>query len=175
MGKAPPRLHHVLDVAQAQSGWGTPLPTRSGRGVALFEAFGSFLAIVARVRVAESGQIRVEHVTCAVDTGVAVNPNVIRAQIEGGIMFGVSAALHEQVIVADGRVQQANYDSYPVLRIGEAPAVDVHIVDSAEKPGGVGEPGTSGVIAAVANAVYAATGVRSYSLPLDPANFKVPT
>jgi isoquinoline 1-oxidoreductase subunit beta len=172
MHKASPRQLHVLDLAQAKSGWGTSLPPRSGRGVAVFEAFGSYLAIIARVKVAPSGEIRVEHVTCAIDPGIAVNPDIVRAQIEGGVMFGISAALHERVVVADGRVQQANYDSYPVLRMREAPRVEVVIVDSAEKPGGVGEPGTSGVIAAVANAVRAATGVRSFSLPLDPINFK---
>ncbi len=173
MGKASPRQKHVLNVAVEKSGWGTPLPPRSGRGVAVFDGFGSYLALVARVRVLDSGEIRVEHITCAVDTGIAVNPDIVRAQIEGGIMFGVSAALHERITVEDGRVQQANYDSYPVLRMNEAPRIDVHLIDSTEAPGGVGEPGTSGAIAAVANAVFAATGVRSYSLPLDPANFKV--
>jgi isoquinoline 1-oxidoreductase beta subunit len=175
MGKASPRMKHVLDVAVEQSGWGTALPARSGRGIAIFEGFGSFLAIVAQVRVSAAGEIRVERVTCVVDTGIAVNPDIVRAQMEGGVMFGVSAALHERVTVMNGRVLAANYDAYPVLRMNEAPHVDVHIVDSTEAPGGVGEPGTSGTIAAVANAVCAATGVRSYALPLVPADFKVTT
>jgi len=173
MGKAPERLRHVLDVAVGKSAWGAPLPPRTGLGVAVLNSFGSFLALVARVRVLDSGEIRVERVTCAVDTGIAVNPDTVRAQIEGGIMFGVSAALHERITVANGRVQQANFDGYRLLRMNEAPQIEVHLVDSVEAPGGVGEPGTSGAIAAVANAVFAATGVRSYSLPLDPAAFKV--
>jgi isoquinoline 1-oxidoreductase beta subunit len=175
MGKASPRMKHVLDVAVEQSRWGTALPARSGRGIAIFEGFGSYLAIVAQVRVSAAGEIRVERVTCAVDTGIAVNPDIVRAQMEGGVMFGVSAALHERVAVMNGRVLAANYDAYPVLRMNEAPHVDVHIVDSTEAPGGVGEPGTSGTIAAVANAVCTATGVRSYALPLVPADFKVTT
>ncbi len=173
MTKAPPRLRHVLDVAAEKAQWGTPLPARSGRGIAVFEGFGCYMAIVAQVHVAASGQIAVERMTCALDTGFVVAPDIVLAQAEGGLMFGVSAALHEQVTVANGRVQQANYDSYPILRMREAPRIDVHIVQNGEPPGGIGEPGTSGAIAAVANAVFAATGVRAFALPLNPALFKV--
>lgn len=173
MQQAPARLRHVLDLAADKAGWGTPLAPRSGRGISVFEGFGCFMAIVAQVHVDPSGRIAVERMTCALDTGTVVAPDVVLAQTEGGIMFGVSAALHEQITVADGRVQQANYDTYPILRMAEAPRIEVHIVRNAEAPGGIGEPGTSGAIAAVANAVFNATGVRSYSLPLDPSLFKV--
>lgn len=175
MTQAPPRLRHVLEVAAEKSGWGTPLPPRSGRGIAVFEGFACFMAIVAQVHVDANGRIAVERMTCALDTGTVVAPDVVLAQAEGGIMFGVSAALHERITVARGRVEQANYDSYPILRMAEAPRIEVHVVQNAEPPGGIGEPGTSGAIAAVANAVFAATGVRAYSLPLDPAQFKVTT
>lgn len=175
MTQAPARLRHVLEVAAEKSGWGAPLPPRSGRGIAVFEGFACFMAIVAQVHVDADGRILVERMTCALDTGTVVAPDVVLAQAEGGIMFGVSAALHERITVANGRVQQANYDTYPILRMAEAPRIEVHVVHSAEPPGGIGEPGTSGAIAAVANAVFAATGVRAYSLPLDPALFKVTT
>lgn len=175
MTGAPARLRHVLEVAAEKSGWGTPLPARSGRGIAVFEGFACFMAIVAQVHVDANGHIAVERMTCALDTGTVVAPDVVLAQAEGGIMFGVSAALHERITVANGRVEQANYDSYPILRMAEAPRIEVHVVQNAEPPGGIGEPGTSGAIAAVANAVFAATGVRAYSLPLDPALFKVTT
>lgn len=173
MTQAPPRLRHVMEVAAERAQWSTPLPPRSGRGMAVFEGFGCFMAIVAQVRVAPSGRISVERMTCALDTGTVVAPDIVLAQAEGGMMFGVSAALYERITVADGRVQQANYDTYPILRMPDAPRIHVHIVQSAEPPGGIGEPGTSGAIAAVANAVCAATGVRAFSLPLDPALFKV--
>lgn len=163
-----PRPKAALELVAAKSGWGDPLPERSGRGVAVFSGFGSHLALVAQVKVEPSGQVRVERVVCAVDTGLVVNPDVVRAQIEGGIIFGISAALYGRITVADGRVQQANFDTYPVLRMREAPRIDVHIIESNEEPGGVGEPGTSGAIAAVANAVYAATGKPVLSLPIDP-------
>jgi isoquinoline 1-oxidoreductase beta subunit len=138
-----------------------------GRGVAVFEGFGSFLGFVAEAHVSPTGIVRVERVVCAVDTGLVVNPDIVRAQIEGGITFGVSAALREHVTVANGRVQQANFDTYQVLRMHEAPRIEVHIVPSHESPGGVGEPGTSGAIAAVANAVFAATSKRVTTLPIQ--------
>ena len=163
-----PRAKTVLDLVAAKSNWGEPLAARQGRGVAVFEGFGSFLALVAQVQVDPSGNVRVQRIVCAVDTGIAVNPDIVRAQIEGGITFGVSSALRERITVANGRVQQGNFDSYQLLRMHEAPQIEVHIVASNEDPGGVGEPGTSGAIAAVANAVFAATGKRITSLPIDP-------
>lgn len=167
-----PRAKAVLDLVAAKSNWGEPLAARQGRGVAVFEGFGSFLALVAQVQIDPSGSVRVQRIVCAVDTGIAVNPDIVRAQIEGGITFGVSSALHERVTVANGRVQQGNFDSYRVLRMHEAPKIEVHIVASNEDPGGVGEPGTSGAIAAVANAVFAATGKRITSLPIDPTQLQ---
>ncbi|PZQ57774.1 MAG: aldehyde dehydrogenase [Phenylobacterium zucineum] len=161
-----PRARAVLDLAVEKSGWGKPLPARTGRGVSVFNAFGSYLATVAEVRVTTSGDIRVDRIVCALDTGLVVNPDVVRAQIEGGVIFGLSAALYGRITVANGRVEQGNFDTYRVLRMREAPAIEVHIVDSTEDPGGVGEPGTAGAIAAVANAVAAATGHRPLSLPL---------
>jgi isoquinoline 1-oxidoreductase subunit beta len=170
-----PRLRAALDLAAAKAGWGEPLPSRAGRGVAVFSAFGSHMAMVAQVRVARSGQVAVERVVCAIDTGLVVNPDIVRAQIESGVIFGVSAVLYGRLTVARGRIEQGNFDTYPILRMDEAPRIDVHIVDSTADPGGVGEPGTPGAIAAVANAVFAATGRRALSLPLDPAQLKEET
>jgi isoquinoline 1-oxidoreductase beta subunit len=168
-----PRQRAVLELVAAKSGWGTPLARsegkRKGRGVAVFSGFGSHLAMVAEAHVDTSNRVRVERVVCAVDTGLVTNPDIVKAQIEGGINFGISAALREQVTVANGRVEQANFDTYPLLRIHEAPVIEIHIVTSNEDPGGVGEPGTSGAIAAVANAVSAATGQRISSLPIQKA------
>lgn len=173
MTRASPRVIRVLELARDKSGWGQPLPPRSGRGVAVFQAFGSYLALVAQASVADDGEIRVSRVTCVADIGLAVNPDIVRAQLEGGIVFGVTAALYGRITVAGGRVEQGNFDTYPVLRMHRSPQIDVHLAQSVEDPGGVGEPGTSGAIAAVANAVAAATGVRAYTLPLDPSQFKV--
>ena len=168
-----PRSRAVLDLVVAKAGWTAPLPQRAGerrgRGVAVFSGFGSHLALVAEVRVDGSGHVRVERIVCAVDTGLVVNPDIVKAQIEGGIIFGVSAVLREQITVANGRIEQANFDTYTLLRIDEAPSIEVHIVPSTEDPGGVGEPGTSGAIAAVANAVFAATGKRVTTLPIQKA------
>jgi isoquinoline 1-oxidoreductase beta subunit len=119
--------------------------------------------------------VAVERVVCAIDTGLVVNPDIVRAQIESGVIFGVSAVLYGRLTVARGRIEQGNFDTYPILRMHEAPRIDVHIVDSTADPGGVGEPGTPGAIAAVANAVFAATGRRALSLPLDPAQLKEET
>ncbi|MET0496728.1 MAG: molybdopterin cofactor-binding domain-containing protein [Steroidobacteraceae bacterium] len=166
------RARVALEMVERESGWREPLPERSGRGVAVFSAFGSYLAMVAQVRVEPSGQVRVERVVCAVDTGIVVNPDIVRAQIEGGVIFGISAVLYGRITIANGRVQQGNFDTYPVLRMSEAPRIDVHIVKSSEDPGGVGEPGTSGVIAAVANAVFAATGKRVRTLPIDSSHLR---
>lgn len=167
-----PRLRAALDIAAEKAGWGKALPDGSGMGVATFIGFGSYLALVAQVRVAPSGHVTVERVVCAVDTGIVVNPDIVKAQIEGGIVFGLSAVLTGRITVAKGRVVEGNFDTYPVMRMREAPVIEVHIVESEADPGGVGEPGTSGAIAAVANAVFAATGRRVYTLPLDPDKLK---
>ena len=164
-----PRARAVLDLAAGKAAWGQPLPPRSGRGgrgVALLHAFGSYIAQVAEVAVSPRGDVRVTRVVCAVDCGTIVNPDTVRAQMEGGIVFGVTGALFGEITIKGGRVEQHNFNDYRMLRINEAPAIEVHLVASSEAPGGVGEPGTSCVMPAVANAIFAATGKRIRKLPV---------
>jgi isoquinoline 1-oxidoreductase beta subunit len=164
-----PRLRAVLDLAADRAGWGTGLPAGSGRGVSIQFAFGSYLAQVAEVSMGRDGQPRVERVVCAMDCGQVVNPDTVRAQLEGGVTFGLSAALGNEITITNGRVQQSNFHDFPSLRMPEAPRVEVHLVASAESPGGVGETGTSCVAAALCNAIYAATGKRIRTLPVSRA------
>jgi isoquinoline 1-oxidoreductase beta subunit len=164
-----PRAKAVLELAAEKAGWGTPLPAGAGRGVSLQFAFATYMAQVAEVAVASSGAVRVRRIVCAVDCGTVVNPDTVRAQIEGAVLFGVTAALHGEITLKDGRVEQANFDSYLPLRMDEAPAIEVHIVSSREPPGGMGECGTSCVVPAVSNAIFAATGTRLRKMPVDPA------
>jgi isoquinoline 1-oxidoreductase beta subunit len=133
---------------------------------------GSYLAQVAEVRVDPSGQVHVERVVCAVDCGIAVNPDIVKAQVEGGIIFGISAVLYGKVTVASGRVEQSNFNDYRVLRMNESPHLEVHIVPSNEPPGGIGEPGTSALMPAMMNAIFAATGKRLYEMPVDAAKLR---
>jgi isoquinoline 1-oxidoreductase beta subunit len=161
-----PRHRGVLDLAAAKAGWGKPLPKGRARGVAVHESFNTLVAQVAEVTVLGNGAFRVDRVVCAVDCGVAVNPDVIRAQMEGGIGYGLSAALHGAITLKDGRVEQSNFHDYRPLRINEMPRVEVYIVPSSEKPTGVGEPGVPPIAPAVANALAAATGQRLRNLPL---------
>src|SRR5438309_2707664 len=161
-----PRAKAVLDLAAGKAAWGQPLPPRSGRGVALLHAFGSYIAQVAEVTVSPQGDVRVTRVVCAVDCGTIVNPDTVRAQMEGGIVFGVTGALFGEITIKGGRVEQHNFNDYRMLRINEAPAIEVHLVASSEAPGGVGEPGTSCAMPAVANAIFAATGKRIRKLPV---------
>jgi isoquinoline 1-oxidoreductase beta subunit len=161
-----PRHRAVLDLAAEKSGWGSPLPAGQGRGIAIYRSFGSWVAEVAEVSVAANGGIRVHRVVCAVDCGSIVNPDTIASQIEGAVVFGLSAALYGEITVRDGAVEQKSFDDYPILTLRDAPAVDVHILPSRRPPGGVGEPGVPPIAPAVANAVFAATGVRTRSLPL---------
>lgn len=160
-----PRHLAALNLAAEKAGWGTPLPKGRGRGVAVHESFGSYLAQVAEVSV-ENGAIRVHRVVCAIDCGLAVNPEGVRAQMESGIAFGLGAALHSALTFKDGQVQESNYHDYQVLRLGEMPKIETHIVASSEKMGGAGEPGTAPIAPAVANAVFALTGQRLRELPL---------
>jgi isoquinoline 1-oxidoreductase subunit beta len=162
-----PRMRAVLELAADRAGWGTALPAGSGRGVSLQFAFGSYLAQVAEVSVDAQGQARVGRVVCAMDCGQVVNPDGVRAQLEGGVTFGVSAALTNEITIANGRVQQGNFNDFLPLRIGDAPKVEVHLVGSSESPGGVGETGTACVSAALCNAIYAATGKRVRTLPVS--------
>ena len=168
LGKSP-RARAVLDLAAAKAGWGQPLPKRSGRGVSLQFVFGTYMAQVAEVEVAKDGQVRVRRVVCAVDCGSVVNPDTIAAQIEGAVIFGISAALHGNITIKDGRVEQSNFHDYQVVRMSEAPVIETHLVRNTEKPGGIGEPGTCALMPAVGNAVFAATGKRLRRLPIDPA------
>src|SRR6059036_2497257 len=161
-----PRAKAVLELAALQAGWGRPLPPGSGRGISLLHAFGSYIAQVAEVAVSKQGDVRVPRVVCAVDCGIIVNPDTVRAQLESGIIFGISAALFGEITIRDGRVEQHNFNDYPALRINEAPAIEVHLVNSREAPGGIGEPGTSAVMPAVTNAIFAATGKRIRKLPV---------
>ncbi|KAB0631274.1 xanthine dehydrogenase family protein molybdopterin-binding subunit [Burkholderia latens] len=164
-----PRMRAVLEFAAQKAGWdpAKPLPKGRGRGIAVAEAFKSYVAQVAEVSVDADGKVKVERVVCAVDCGIAINPDIVAAQMEGGIGFGLGAALHGAITLKDGQVEQRNFDGYQVLRMAEMPKVDVHIVPSAEAPTGVGEPGVAPIGPAVANAIFAATGKRHYVLPFD--------
>lgn len=169
-----PRARAVLDLAAAKAGWGEALPKGRGRGISLQHAFGSLVAQVAEVEVAKDGSVRVHRVTCAMDCGAVVNPNTAEAQVQSGIMYGVTAALYGEITLKNGRVEQTNFDTYQILRINEAPAVEVHLVKSAEPPGGMGETGTSAVVPAIANAIFAATGKRLRKMPIDANLLKQP-
>jgi isoquinoline 1-oxidoreductase beta subunit len=161
-----PRMKAVLELAAEKAGWSKgPMPKGKGRGIAVAEAFKTFVAQVAEVSVDETGHVKVDRIVCAVDCGTAINPDVIAAQMEGGIGFGLGAVLYGQITLKDGRVEQDNFNSYRVLRMNEMPKVEVHIVPSAEAPTGVGEPGVAPVGPAVANAIFAATGKRIHVLP----------
>lgn len=167
-----PRALHVVERAAALSGWGTPLGARKGRGIALLTSFGTYLAEVAEVSVADDGEVTVDKVFAVVDCGTVVNPNTVEAQMQSGIVYGLSAALWGAITLKNGRVEQSNFHDYRALRINEAPSITVEIVKSSAEPGGIGEPGTSALAPAVLNAVHAATGVRLRKLPIDPTQLK---
>jgi isoquinoline 1-oxidoreductase beta subunit len=171
-----PRAKAVLALAAEKAGWGQPLPAKDGvkvgRGVSLQHAFASFMAHVAEVEVGKNGTVRVKRVVCAVDCGTVVNPDTVQAQIQSGIIFGITAALYGKITLKNGRVEQSNFDSYQILRMNEAPVIEVHIVQSSEAPGGIGETGTSCIPAAVTNAIFAASGKRLRQLPIDTAALK---
>lgn len=170
-----PRAKAVLALAAEKAGWGTELPPRVGRGVSVQNVFATYMAHVAEVEVASDGAVRVRRVVCAVDCGIVVNPDTVRAQVESGAIFGITAALHGEITLRNGRVEQSNFDNYEILRMNEAPAVEVHIVENTEPPGGIGETGTSAIVPAVANAIYAATGKRLRKMPIDASALKQPT
>jgi isoquinoline 1-oxidoreductase beta subunit len=162
-----PRMRAALDLAASQANWGAPLPAGHGRGVAVQYAFGSYLAQIVEVSVDVDGQVRLHRVVCALDCGQMVNPDTIRAQLEGGVMFGLGAALWSEVIIEKGRVRQSNFHDYRAMRLPEAPAVQVHLISNEEKPGGVGETGTACAAAALCNAIFAAAGKRVRTLPVS--------
>jgi isoquinoline 1-oxidoreductase beta subunit len=161
------RLKGVLDLAAAKAGWGTPLPPSRGRGVACQFSFDSYVAEVAEVSIGK-GRPRVHRVVCAVDCGRAVDPDGVKAQVEGAVVYGLSAALKGAITIAEGRVQEGNFDAFDVLRIDEMPAVEVHLVPSSADPTGIGEPGLPPVAPAVMNAIFAVTGRRLRRLPIRP-------
>jgi isoquinoline 1-oxidoreductase subunit beta len=168
LGKEP-RLRAALDLAAEKAGWGSPLPARTGRGVGVQVAFGSFIATVTQAQVDEHGEIRLQRIVMAVDTGIAVNPDTVIAQLQGGIVFGLTAALYGDISIKKGRVQQSNFHDYRMLRINQMPQIEVHVIKSGEAPGGIGEAGTTAAPAALGNALFAATGVRLRRLPIDRA------
>ncbi len=162
-----PRLKAALDLVAEKSGWGEPLPARAGRGVSVQPSFGSFIATVVEAEVDEHGEVHLRRVTSAVDTGIAVNPDTIVAQLQGGLIFGLTAALFGEITIEKGRVQQSNFNDYRMLRIDEVPKIDVHVIKSGEDPGGIGETGATAGPPALRNAIYAATGIALRRLPID--------
>jgi isoquinoline 1-oxidoreductase beta subunit len=161
-----PRAKAVLQLAAQQADWGKPLPAGQARGIALCTGFGSYIAQVVQVSTDKDGTVQPLHAWCVVDCGVVVNPDTVSAQMESGIVFGLSAALYGEITIKNGRVEQTNFGDYRVLRINEIPQIDVHIVKSLEAPGGIGEPGTSCVMPALTNAIFAASGKRIRKLPV---------
>ncbi len=162
-----PRARAVLEVAAKEAGWGAKLPAGRGRGIALmYSGWEAYLAQVAEVEVSKAGDVRVRRLVCAVDCGTVVNPDIVKAQIEGGAIYGISAALWGEITLKSGRVEQSNFNNYRALRMNEAPTIEVHLVRNFEKPGGIGEPGTAVTAPALANAIFAATGKRLRKLPV---------
>jgi isoquinoline 1-oxidoreductase beta subunit len=167
-----PRHRGVLELVAAKAGWGTPLPAGRTRGIAMVESFSSYVAEVAEVSVnRSSGEVRVHRVVCVVDCGRVVNPDTVKAQMEGAICYGLTAALKGSITIDKGRVEQSNFNDYDMVRMNEMPAVEVHIVPSNEAPGGCGEPGTPPIAPAVCNAIFAATGKPIRRLPIRPEDF----
>jgi len=162
-----PRLKSVVQLAAQKSGWGGALPARAGRGIAAQISFASFIATVCEAEVDENGEIKIRRLISVVDTGIAVNPDTVVAQLQGGLIFGLTAALHGEITIAKGRVQQSNFHDYRMLRINEVPNIEVHVIKSGEAPGGIGETGATAGPPALGNALYAATGVRLRRLPVD--------
>ncbi len=164
-----PRLQAALDLVAEKSGWGKPLPARAGRGVSVQPSFASFIATVVEADVDDRGEVRLRKVTSVVDTGIAVNPDIVVAQLQGGLIFGLTAALFGEITIDKGRVRQSNFNDYRMLRIDEVPPIEVHVVQSGEEPGGIGETGATAGPPALRNAIYAATGVALRRLPIDRA------
>ncbi|MFZ0736751.1 MAG: molybdopterin cofactor-binding domain-containing protein, partial [Candidatus Acidiferrales bacterium] len=165
-----PRMLGVLELAAQKANWGSKLPAGVGRGIATHFSFDSYVAQVIEASVAKDGTVRVHRVVCAVDCGLVINPDTVKAQMEGGIIFGLTAALKDEITLKDGRVEQGNFDDYPMLRIFEAPEIEVYIVPSSENPTGVGEPGVPPAAPALANAIFAATGKHIRRLPIRAAD-----
>jgi isoquinoline 1-oxidoreductase beta subunit len=171
LGKSP-RHKKILELVADRAKWGSALPAGRGRGIGVVFSYGSYAATVAEVSVAPDGAVKVHRLVCGIDAGFAVNPDAVKAQMEGGAVYALTAALYGQITIDRGRVQQSNFHDYPMLRINEMPVVDVVIHDSGEAPGGLGEPGVPSVAPAVTNAIFAATGRRIRKLPIDRAELK---
>jgi isoquinoline 1-oxidoreductase beta subunit len=167
-----PRHKKALELAAEKAGWGTPLPAGRARGIALMESFGSILAQVTEVSLDNRGAIKVHRVVCSVDCGWVINPDTIAAQMESGIVYGLTAALKGEITIDKGRVVQRHFADYPVLRHNEMPVIETHIVPSTDTPGGIGEPSTALAAGSLVNAVYALTKKRIYKLPIDTALLK---
>jgi isoquinoline 1-oxidoreductase beta subunit len=160
-----------LRLAADKAGWGKA-PKGKFQGIAVHESFGSYVAQVAEVSFDKEGKVRLDRVVCAVDCGQVVNPDTVVAQMEGGIIFGLTAALYGEITIKNGRVEQRNFYDYKMLRMNETPKIETYIVPSTEGHGGVGEPGTPPIAPAVVNAIFAATGKRIRSLPIRPEELK---
>jgi isoquinoline 1-oxidoreductase beta subunit len=169
-----PRHKAILELVAARANWGGPLPAGQGRGIAVVASYGSYAATVAEVSVAPDGAVRVHRLVCGIDPGLAVNPDQVVAQMEGGAVYALTATLHGRITLDRGHVEQTNFHNYPLLRINEMPRIEVHILDSGEPPGGLGEPGVPTVAPAVCNAIFAATGKRVRALPIDREQLKRP-
>jgi isoquinoline 1-oxidoreductase subunit beta len=167
-----PRMLAVLDLAAKKANWGSPLPAGRARGIAGHFSFDSYVAQVAEVSIEKDGNVRVHRIVASVDCGRVINPDTVKAQIEGGIVFGLTAALKTEITLENGRVQQSNFHNYPILRMFESPEIEVHIIESTEKPTGVGEPGVPPVAPAVANAILALTGKPIRRLPIKPEDLR---
>jgi isoquinoline 1-oxidoreductase beta subunit len=165
-----PRMLAVLNLAAEKADWGKPLPKGVAHGIATHFSFDSYVAQVVEASVEKNGNVKVHRVICAVDCGRVINPDIVKAQMEGGIIFGLTAALKTEITVENGRVQQKNFHDYQMLRMFESPAIEVHIVASDANPTGVGEPGVPPVAPALVNAIFAATGKRVRSLPIRTAD-----
>jgi isoquinoline 1-oxidoreductase beta subunit len=170
-----PRHRKVLEVAAEAAGYGENLPEGRALGLAVQESFGSFVAEIAEVSLNEDNQPVVHKVTCAIDCGWAVNPDIVEAQIESGIIFGLSAAMYSEITIENGRVAQGNFPDYEVVRMASSPKIEVHIVESGGAPGGLGEPSTPPIAAAVANGLFVLTGQRVRELPLKNHDFSQST
>jgi isoquinoline 1-oxidoreductase beta subunit len=159
----------VLNIAAEKAGWGKPLPAGRGRGVALGANVGSFNAQIAEVTVS-NGRVRVEKVVCVMDCGQIINPHILRQQIEGGIIYGLSATVKGQITIDRGRVKETNFNQHDMMRMDEVPAVEIHLVESTERPTGAGEATNPATVPAVINAIYAVTGKRLRTLPVKPTD-----
>src|SRR6202011_5607649 len=173
LGKSP-RLRAALDLVAEKSGWGQPLPPRTGRGVCAQPSFASFIATVVEAEVDEHGDVHLRRVASAGDTRISVNSDTIVAQLQGGLIFGLTAALFGEITIERGRVRQSHFNDYRMLRIDEVPKIDIHLIKSGEDPGGIGETGATAGPPALRNAIYAATGVALRRLPIDREALAIP-